>query len=301
MSLRGRLAKSDIRLGRGLGALLSENVDVGVADGTEFEIPLEDLKPNPYQPRGPSSGAGLAELAESIREHGLLQPLVVRSRAAHWEIVAGERRWRALMLLERRAAPAIVRDFTDEQMLLVALVENLQREALSALEEARSYEQLADEFGLTQRDIARRVGKDRSTVANALRLLTLPASVQELVHTGELSAGHARAILGAREEAAQLILAKRVVSRGLSVRETERRVRRLREGVSTRGAAGDGADGWSDPYIRRAQQALERALGTEVAVRLKGKAAGEIRVVFHDAEDFDRLLGLMAGRSAADL
>jgi ParB family chromosome partitioning protein len=205
------------------------------------------------------------------------------------------------MLLERRAAPAIVRDFTDEEMLLVALVENLQREALSALEEARSYQQLADEFGLTQRDIARRVGKDRSTVANALRLLTLPASVQELVHTGEISAGHARAILGAREEAAQLILAKRVVSRGLSVRETERRVRRLREGASTRGAARDGADGWSDPYIRRAQQALERALGTEVAVRLKGKAAGEIRVVFHDAEDFDRLLSLMAGRSAAEL
>ncbi len=295
------MAKSDIRLGRGLGALLSENVDVGVADGTEFEIPLEDLKPNPYQPRGPTSDEGLAKLAESIREHGLLQPLVVRSRDAHWEIVAGERRWRALMLLERRAAPAIVRDFTDEEMLLVALVENLQREALSALEEARSYQQLADEFGLTQRDIARRVGKDRSTVANALRLLTLPASVQELVHTGEISAGHARAILGAREQAAQLILAKRVVSRGLSVRETERRVRRLREGTLTRGAAGAGADGWSDPYIRRAQQALERALGTEVAVRLKGKAAGEIRVVFHDAEDFDRLLSLMAGRSAAEL
>ncbi len=295
------MAKSDIRLGRGLGALLSENVDVGVADGTEFEIPLQDLKPNPYQPRGPASAEGLAELAESIREHGLLQPLVVRSRDAHWEIVAGERRWRALMLLERRAAPAIVREFTDEEMLLVALVENLQREALSALEEARSYERLADEFGLTQRDIARRVGKDRSTVANALRLLTLPASVQELVHTGEISAGHARAILGAREGAAQLLLAKRVVSRGLSVRETERRVRRLREGATVRGAAGDGADGWSDPYIRRAQQALERALGTEVAVRLKGRAAGEIRVVFHDAEDFDRLLSLMAGRSAVDL
>lgn len=295
------MAKSDIRLGRGLGALLSENVDVGVADGTEFEIPLEDLKPNPYQPRGPASDEALGELAESIREHGLLQPLVVRSRDAHWEIVAGERRWRALMLLERRAAPAIVRDFSDEQMLLVALVENLQREALSALEEARSYQQLADEFGLTQRDIARRVGKDRSTVANALRLLTLPISVQELVHSGKLSAGHARAILGAREEAAQLMLAKRVVSRGLSVRETERRVRRLRDGVSTRGAADHGADGWSNPYIRRAQQALERGLGTEVAVRLKGKAAGEIRVVFHDAEDFDRLLGLMAGRSAADL
>ena len=146
------MAKSDTRLGRGLGALLSENLDD--LDGSEFELPLDDLSPNPYQPRSSLSEEALGELVASIREHGLLQPLVVRSRDAGWEIVAGERRWRALKLLGWKSAPVIVRDLTDEQMLLVALVENLQREELSALEEARSYQQLADQFGLTQQKIA---------------------------------------------------------------------------------------------------------------------------------------------------
>ena len=292
------MAKSDTRLGRGLGALLGENLDV--VDGTEVELPLEDLSPNPYQPRRSLSEEALGELVASIREHGLLQPLVVRGRDGSWEIVAGERRWRALQLLEWKTAPVIVRDLTDEQMLLVALVENLQREALSAVEEARSYQQLADEFGLTQQNIADRVGKDRSTVANALRLLSLPIPIQEMVHVGDLSAGHARAILGVRGGAAQQRLAEEVVSRGMSVRQTERRVQKLRAGPTD--AARRRAERVPvDPHVRRAQQALERALGTEVTIRLKGEAAGEIRVVFHDPEDFDRLLGLMAGGSASDL
>jgi ParB family chromosome partitioning protein len=293
------LAKSDTRLGRGLGALLSENLDD--LDGSEFELPLDDLSPNPYQPRSSLSEEALGELVASIREHGLLQPLVVRSRDAGWEIVAGERRWRALKLLGWKSAPVIVRDLTDEQMLLVALVENLQREELSALEEARSYQQLADQFGLTQQKIAARVGKDRSTVANALRLLTLPDSVQEMVHDSRLSAGHARAILGLRDESAQQRLAEEIVSRGLSVRQTERKVQRLREPPSAKEKPKKSTDPAADPYVRRAQQVLERALGTEVTVRLKGGGAGEIRVLFHDAEDFDRLLGLMTGRPASEL
>ena len=293
------MAKSDTRLGRGLGALLSENLDD--LDGSEFELPLDDLSPNPYQPRSSLSEEALGELVASIREHGLLQPLVVRSRDAGWEIVAGERRWRALKLLGWKSAPVIVRDLTDEQMLLVALVENLQREELSALEEARSYQQLADQFGLTQQKIAARVGKDRSTVANALRLLTLPESVQEMVHDGRLSAGHARAILGVRDESAQQRLAEEIVSRGLSVRQTERKVQRLREPPSAKEKPKKSTDPAADPYVRRAQQVLERALGTEVTVRLKGGDAGEIRVLFHDAEDFDRLLGLMTGRPASEL
>jgi ParB family chromosome partitioning protein len=293
------LAKSDTRLGRGLGALLSENLDD--LDGSEFELPLDDLSPNPYQPRSSLSEEALGELVASIREHGLLQPLVVRSRDAGWEIVAGERRWRALKLLGWKSAPVIVRDLTDEQMLLVALVENLQREELSALEEARSYQQLADQFGLTQQKIAARVGKDRSTVANALRLLTLPDSVQEMVHDSRLSAGHARAILGLRDESAQQRLAEEIVSRGLSVRQTERKVQRLREPPSAKEKPKKSTDPAEDPYVRRAQQVLERALGTEVTVRFKGGDAGEIRVPFHDAEDFDRLLGLMTGRPASEL
>jgi len=293
------LAKSDTRLGRGLGALLSENLDD--LDGSEFELPLDDLSPNPYQPRSSLSEEALGELVASIREHGLLQPLVVRSRDAGWEIVAGERRWRALKLLGWKSAPVIVRDLTDEQMLLVALVENLQREDLSALEEARSYQQLADEFGLTQQKIAARVGKDRSTVANAMRLLTLPGAVQEMVHSSQLSAGHARAILGLRGESAQQRMAEEIVSRGLSVRQTERTVQRVREPPSAKERPKKSSDPAQDPYVRRAQQVLERALGTEVTVRLKEGDAGEIRVLFHDAEDFDRLLGLMTGRPASEL
>ena len=293
------MAKSDTRLGRGLGALLSENLDD--LDGSEFELPLDDLSPNPYQPRSSLSEEALGELVASIREHGLLQPLVVRSRDAGWEIVAGERRWRALKLLGWKSAPVIVRDLTDEQMLLVALVENLQREDLSALEEARSYQQLADEFGLTQQKIAARVGKDRSTVANAMRLLTLPGAVQEMVHSSQLSAGHARAILGLRGESAQQRMAEEIVSRGLSVRQTERTVQRVREPPSAKERPKKSSDPAQDPYVRRAQQVLERALGTEVTVRLKEGDAGEIRVLFHDVEDFDRLLGLMTGRSASEL
>lgn len=292
------MAKADTRLGRGLGALLSENLDD--LDGSEFELALDDLSPNPYQPRSSLSEAALEELVGSIREHGLLQPLVVRSRDARWEIVAGERRWRALKLLGWKNAPVIVRDLSDEQMLLVALVENLQREELSALEEARSYQQLADEFGLTQQKIAARVGKDRSTVANALRLLTLPEPVQEMVHESRLSAGHARALLGLRGESAQRRLAEEIVSRGLSVRQTERKVQRLKAQPSTKKAPERGSAEAEDPYVRRARQVLERALGTEVAVRLKGSEKGEIRVRFHDAEDFDRLIGLMTGESASE-
>ena len=293
------MARSDERLGRGLGALLGEHLDV--VDGAEFEVPLEDLSPNPYQPRRSLSQESLAELVASIREHGLLQPLVVRSKNARWQLVAGERRWRALQALEWKTAPVIVRDLTDEQMLLVALVENLQREALSPLEEARSYQQLADDFGMTQQRIANQVGKDRSTVANALRLLTLPMPVQDMVHSGALSAGHARAILGVRGDSAQQVLADEVVSRGLSVRQTERRAQKLRQPSAPSPRAGTRPTDRDDPHLRRAQQALERALGTEVQVRLTGEAGGEIRVVFHDAEDFDRLLLVLAGVSTADL
>ena len=283
-----------------MGSLLGENLDL--VDGAEFEVPIKDLTPNPYQPRQPVPDGSLAELVDSIREHGLLQPIVVRAQDAGWEIVAGERRWRALRELNWKTAPVVVRDLSDEQMLLVALVENLQREALSPLEEARSYQQLADDFGLTQGEIAKKVGKDRSTISNALRLLALPVEVQALVHGGEISAGHARAILGLEGDASRRALAEDVVARGLSVRQTEGRVRRMRKaGDSKKRKPKPAEDAWSDPYLRRAQQALERALGTEVSVRLGRKSRGEIRVVFHDAEDLDRLLGLLAGRSASEL
>ena len=214
------------RLGRGLGALLGDMLEE--QEGVELpvrEIELRSIRPNPFQPRREFDSASLAELQASIRENGLLQPLVVRVAADGFELVAGERRFRALSGLKRETAPAIVRELSDEQMLLLALVENLQREELNAIEEAIAYQQLIDGFGLTQSQVANRVGRNRSTVANSLRLLTLPQEVQEMVGSGSLSAGHARAVLSIESDPDRIYLAKEIAKNGLSVREAERRAR----------------------------------------------------------------------------
>lgn len=293
----------DSRLGRGLGALLGEYLEeVERVSTPEREVSLSLIRPNPFQPRTGFDEDSLDELAGSIRRNGLLQPLVVRPAGSGWEIVAGERRFRALQRLDWEKVPVVVRELTDEQMLVLALVENLQRENLSPLEEAVGYRQLIDGFGLTQQEVAKRVGKDRSTVANTLRLLSLPDPVRELLARGAITAGHARAILGLEKEEAQLRLAEEVAGRGLSVRETEDRVRELRE--ATGGEEGKDPASSSrapDPTVRRAQQVLERALGTQVQLRVRSGSSGEIRIAFHDAEDFQRLLALLAGESAARL
>ncbi|MFQ5888519.1 MAG: ParB/RepB/Spo0J family partition protein [Gemmatimonadota bacterium] len=300
------MARTESRLGKGLGALLGEYLDTEGADAPLRQIDVSRVRPNPYQPRAEFPPSSLEELIESIRENGLLQPLVVRSAPGEgWEIVAGERRWRAVQQLGWSEVPAIVRELRDEQMLVLALVENLQREALSAIEEAIGYQRLVDGFGLTQQEVAERVGRDRSTVSNALRLLTLPPAVRELLAGGQLTAGHARAILGAGDETEQIKLAREVVRHGLSVRETERRVRKAR-------AAGDGgsedgrgraraAGGAADAVARRAETLLSRRLGTRVGIRLRSATAGEIRIDFHDAEDFERLVLRLLGDEAGEL
>lgn len=297
------MANKDTRLGKGLGALLGEYLEEEEAPETpDHTIAVEEIRPNPYQPRAEVGAGELGELVESIRENGLLQPLVVRPAPDGWELVAGERRWRALRQLGWDRAPAIVRELEDEQMLVLALVENLQRENLSPLEEARGYERLMEGFGLTQQQVAERVGKDRSTVANLLRLLKLGDDIHALIERGDLAAGHARALLGLEDAAQRRRLAAEVAEKGLSVRETERRVRRLRE------AGDEGSEEEEpsreperDPVARRAEQVLERALGTGVSVRLRGTEKGEIGIAFHDSEEFRRLCGLLAGEEADEL
>lgn len=296
--------KPETRLGKGLGALLGEYLEeVDRPVGAEREMELDRISPNPFQPRREFAEAAIEDLAASIRENGLIQPLVVRPRGEEgWELVAGERRWRALRLLGWERAPAIVRELRDEQMLVLALVENLQREDLSPLEEAAGYRQLVEEFGLTQQEVGERVGRDRSTVANTLRLLALPPEVRELVAGGTLSAGHARAILGLADPPAQVRLAREVVDRGLTVRQTERRVRRLRAEEDDEVASEPVPDRSPDPVARRAETLLERQLGTEVRVRPgEDGARGEITILFHDADDFERLLQLLAGEAAGEL
>ncbi len=293
------MAKDDRRLGKGLAALLGENLEPEAAGAREREVELTRIRPNPFQPRDDFDEKSIGELAESIRANGLLQPIVVREAGSGFEIVAGERRYRALQRLGWERAPIVTRALSDEQMLVVALVENLQRENLSVLEEARGYQRLIDEFDLTREEVGRYVGRDRSTVSNALRLLALSPSVQELVGRGELSGGHARALLALADEAAREELAARGAKEGWSVREMERRVK-ARAGSPVRARRPRTTSTHpSDPVATRAELVLSRALGTQVRVRAGSDGAGEIRVPFHDPDDFLRLLELLAGAAAA--
>ena len=295
------MAKKD-RLGKGLGALLGEYLGEQEGGTEARTVPVSAVHPNPFQPRREFKEEELAELAGSIRENGLLQPIVVRPAgnrrgADRWELIAGERRWRSVTRLGWKDVPAIVREVDDRTLLVLALVENLQRSELSAMEEAEGYQQLVDEFGLSQQAVAEAVGRDRSTVANTLRLLQLPPSVRRLVEAGELSAGHARALLGVPDQRRMADLARQAADQSWSVRETERKVRK---GRPTQGKSKRRKD--TDPARKELEKELERALGTQVRIsRTRGGVKGRIEVSFYDAEDFERVFELLAGKPAVEV
>ena len=290
------------RLGRGLGALLGEYLPERPAEAVQARlISVGSIAPNPFQPRREFSEEELADLTSSIRENGLLQPIVVRPAAggsgASWELVAGERRWRAVTRLGWKDIPAIVRDVDDRTLLVLALVENLQREQLSALEEAEGFRRLGDEFELSQQQIADFVGRDRSTVANALRLLNLPASVRQLLETGSLSAGHARALLGLGNERRMADLARECVERNWSVRELEAEVQRTRPSRKPRSRASRPRD----VNERMLEEELQQVFGTSVRIKRGRGTKGSIEIPFHSADDFERVFELLARRSAAEV
>jgi len=274
-------------LGRGLSALLPGD---DVPRGTSAqEIETSRLVPSHLQPRRHFAEGPLAELAASIREHGIVQPIVVTSRGDQLEIIAGERRWRAAMLAGLERVPVFVRDRpSDADLLEMSLVENLQREDLNPLEAAEAYFRLKDEFRLTQEQVAERVGKDRATVANALRLLKLPARVREKVREGSLSAGHAKALLGLATADEQEALAEEIERRALSVRQAERRVARVIEGPRSR------QERRRDPFTRDAEEKLARKLHTRVHI-VRRRRGGEIQIRFASEEEligiFERLTG----------
>lgn len=280
------------RLGKGLGALLGEYLDPEVRDGEVRTLPLAAIVPNPMQPRRVFGDEELSDLTDSIRENGLLQPLVVRpapGSADRYELVAGERRFRALMKLEWTETPVLVREASDETLLVLALVENLQREALNPLEEAEGYEALAERFSMKHADIAKAVGKNRSTVANLLRLLQLPPSIRKLLESGELAQGHARALLTMEDPVQAADLARRAAKEGWSVREVERRASRSTDGRRAK------APRAKDPVVRALEEALQDHLQTRVEVRQSRAGKGMIQIRYHGTDDFERLFELIAG------
>lgn len=289
-------------LGKGLGALLGQYMDPEVSGDTEVRrIPLDQIVPNPLQPRRVFSDDELDDLASSIQANGLLQPLVVRPAPGttdRFELVAGERRFRAMRRLEWSDTPALVREASDETLLILALVENLQREALNPLEEAEGYQTLMEQFELTQAEVAGSVGKDRSTVANLLRLLRLPPSIKKLVSQGSLTTGHARALLAVDDPIRQGELARGAVREGWSVREMERRAgQAVPEGKRRRRKT----EKKVDPTLRALEEALREYLSTRVTIKGSGKKKGSIEVVFHGDEDFERIFQLIVKRDVAEV
>jgi ParB family chromosome partitioning protein len=307
------------RLGRGLEAIISTAKQQRESAAPQPAAPapraasdlqsvrVADIAPNRFQPRRTFTEPELAELEASIRASGLLQPIVVRKRGdSGWELVAGERRLRAVTRIGWTEVPAVVRDFDDRAMLTLALVENLQRADLNPLEEAEGYQRLIDEFGLTQQQVAEAVGKDRTTITNLLRVLSLPIAVRRLVELGHISAGHARALLPIRDERRQIELANEIVARHLSVREVESRARssghdsdiKATIPPSRSGSPQSGAQ--LDPATRRIEEQLRKRLQTDVSIQAQGSDRGTVRISFYSADDLERLLDLLIGESRGD-
>jgi ParB family chromosome partitioning protein len=257
--------------------------------GQVTSVRLKEISPNPLQPRKEFEREALEELAASIKQKGVLQPVLLRParEGEGYELVAGERRYRAAQLAGLRTIPAIVyRIESDEEMLELALVENVQREDLNAMDTAEAYHRLSDDIGLTQEEIAERVGKSRTSVANTLRLLSLPRNIQELVREGQLSEGHARALLGLSSKAEQARLAKRIISRGLTVRDVERIVREMGEGDSK----GPGRKGKStlSPRLQAIVEEMQRALGTKVVLS-GSESKGSLKIEYYSGDDLTRI------------
>ena len=291
------------RLGRGLEALLgSVSREQAQATGALRELPVGSVQPNPFQPRTQMNEAELVELTASIEASGLLQPVVVRPRNGKYELIAGERRWRAVQRLGWPKIPAVVKEVDDPTLLTLALIENLQRDNLSAMDEAAGYQRLSEEFQLPQAEIARMVGRDRSTIANLLRLLKLPEEVKQLVHQSKLTEGHARALLTISDEAELVRMALQAVEDDWSVRELEARVRPAAPQLSDSEATLPRTR--SKPTsptadVRRIEDSLRKRLGTDVRVTSRRKGRGFISISYYSNDDLARVLELILGEPFA--
>ncbi len=291
-------------LGKGLSALLGPKPTVTTATSQPssasslraedvHQIPVDLIDPNPMQSRTVFQAERLQELAQSIANNGVIQPLVVRRRGERYQLVAGERRWRASKLAGLNRVPVVILDITDEQLLEVTLIENIQREDLTPIEVARAFQRLINELGLSHEEIARRTGKDRTTVTNTLRLLRLPQDVQQLVADHRLSMGHARAILGLPTPELQRQVAEKASSQGLSVRQVERLVQRMTESREAKSPN----EITEDPNLKAAVENLERILGTRVRLVQKSESRGKLEIEYYSQEDLIRIHDLIAANA----
>ena len=294
------------RLGRGLEALLgSVSREQAQASGALRDLAVSNIVPNPLQPRTHINEAELVELTASIEASGLLQPVVVRPRNGKYELIAGERRWRAVQRLGWPKIPAVVKEADDQTLLTLALIENLQRDDLSPIDEAAGYQRLSEEFQLAQAEIARLVGRDRSTVANLLRLLRLPEPIKALIQDGKLSEGHARALLAVSDESAMIGLAQEVVAEGWSVRELESRTRDRAAAPAPTTAAepqeprARAAQKMPTADVRRVEDALRKRLGTDVRVTARRRGRGFLSISYYSNDDLARVLELILGEPFA--
>lgn len=274
-------------LGKGLGALLPDidTYDTGRPDF--FICPIEKIHPSPLQPRKSIDSIALQGLAQSIAEKGILQPLVVREIENGYELIAGERRWRAAQAAGLKSVPVVIKDVSPPEAMELALIENVQREDLNPIEEAMAYKRLIDELALTQEEVAARVGKDRSTITNTMRLLQLPVKLQQDLMNGNLNTGHARALLMLNNEADMELLRNQIVSKGLSVRQAEEAARRLNKKVVRQNKKG------LDPDIQRLADDLSQRLGLKVNIIHKGKG-GRLELYYRNTQEFDELMRILS-------
>ncbi|MDD5668431.1 MAG: ParB/RepB/Spo0J family partition protein [Candidatus Omnitrophica bacterium] len=276
-------------LGKGISALIPP----GAIEDNNVKItflPIEKIKPNPYQPREDFNSQGMDDLVQSIKEKGIIQPVLVRRHGEHYELIAGERRYRAANMLNINELPAIIKDVDDKDSLELALIENIQRENLNPIEEAKAYHYLIEKFGLTQEKIAEVLGKSRAGIANFLRLLKLPLEVQKDIATGQLSIGHGKILLELDDTNRQRILSQEVISKLLSVRELEILIKKEKP----KGSLTRWKNQQTDPYVRVIEDQLQQLLGTKVRI-MKKKKRGHIKIEFYSQEDFDRIARKLGG------
>ncbi|ASJ56550.1 stage 0 sporulation protein J [Brevibacillus formosus] len=273
-------------LGKGLNALITSNL---IEEGEQVkEVSINEIRPNPYQPRKEFEQSAIEELAQSIKEHGIIQPLIVRKSIKGYELVAGERRLRAAKLAGLKEVPVVVKAYTDQQLMEIALIENLQRENLNPLEEAEAYDKLISHHDYTQEQLAQKIGKSRPHVANMLRLLQLPEKIRKMVSAAELSMGHSRALLGVTDKKVQQQLANDVVEKGLSVRQLEELVKQLNVSRETKKKK----PAKNEPVLIEMEERLRSRFGTSVKIK-KGSKRGKIEIDFYSQEDLERIIDML--------